>query len=276
MSSLPSFPSFFFFLLLPLNEHLIARARSTPEIDTNLLQNEHKESCRWQGRPSPVHFTTPPLVSPSDFQRTVISFLRLPFLPSIQESVLSNIHLTPALTEYTSSAVNARDESLNPHPDSDFFHAAMVLSLTGWIPTSETSYFCRLCQRTLPPQSFTPCEKRGFAEGTRQEEEEGVGKEDAIERSGDSDPTLEEGEAVWKRRRIIGSLNPLTEHRWFCPYEKNLDLLAERIQSLSPLASRLDAAETSRDENGLNVDDADEDEASDSVGAQVPLVLFVH
>ncbi|XP_071476979.1 zinc finger C3HC-type protein 1-like [Diadema antillarum] len=172
------------------------------------LQNGHSKICPWPSNPSPASFLEVQLLNHSEAERAFlhrVSSIRCfgTKMPAVDRSFLPQ-----SSTEEGSDSVSRLVTGvLGEQPTSDYkdrIELVCILALCGWSRSSSEdsdspTMMCEYCRRTIGLWNFAPCGEGGS----------------------ERDATIDTPEPAPKRFKVSkGPLNPIEEHRSWCPWTK--------------------------------------------------------
>ena len=194
------------------------------------LNMGHRVTCAWKDNVSPVSFTTLPLHTSKQtlyaFKERVQRLLQTAkrqtsTFPQLDDSFLKNLSKIiivhdnndnddnddvmesckkwlHAVQVYYCKEEMIHFEDIQLHDD--LFHSIASIALCGWEPKDENSLYCDMCHRTVGLWNFIPVDVT--ASGSMP-----ISSGDLPTSSGSLPTTTS-----------LKGMNPVSEHRWYCPW----------------------------------------------------------
>lgn len=178
------------------------------------LQQGHKQHCRWNNNPCPLSYSTFPVTTSEQlvvgFDQRLAGYgtARRPVLTSDSEAVV-------ALNVDNDAVGNNQGTTRSTHPWAP-------VAVCGWEmrqqpanqgKSQRNALHCRMCNRTLGLWNFRSSSAEGNANNA----------EGATQLASQQERPHE----LSRRDSSLKSLDPVSEHRWFCPW----------VCSLTPVTS---------------------------------------
>ncbi|TMW61565.1 hypothetical protein Poli38472_012756 [Pythium oligandrum] len=174
------------------------------------LATSHADMCPWKSNPSPESFTVLPILSPHQVSDDITTRMEKLLKSLKPQSLLSSFDIAP---EAVGKVLDAVDKEVVPDlmtleglvrarfpthsVDTAVVLNAVLLTVFGWQLQSESGALsCEYCNRSL----LLPTDKAD----TEDDEKETEGP-----------PAKRQKTASSPSRPVV---NPLAEHRWFCPW----------------------------------------------------------